>query len=286
MAKGKSLKIFLMDGVASGRWICELSNWNGKAYKIPRAEYSKCLNREELRKPSIYFLFGYRENDKSCIYIGETEDAIQRLGEHIKDYKKDFWNEAIIFISKDDQLNKAHIKYLEGRFYDIAKEVNRYNVENTNQPKKSTISEAEVCEMEEFIENVRLIVPTLGHKAFEPLVPKITCDITESIYFIENRNGINATGMDSSEGFIVLKDSKVFNKAARSLSKGILKLREQYISEEILKEIDGRYTLTKDVLFSSSSCASDFVLGYSSSGPKTWKNKEGKTLKEVNEEIK
>ena len=92
--------------------------------------------------------------------------------------------------------------------------------------------------------------------------------------------------MDSSEGFIVLKDSKVFNKAARSLSKGILKLREQYKSEEILKEIDGRYTLTKDVLFSSSSSASDFVLGYSSSGPQTWKNKEGKTLKEVNEEIK
>ena len=76
MAKGKSLKIFLMDGVASGRWICELSNWNGKAYKIPRTEYSKCLTREVLRKPSIYFLFGYSENDKPRIYIGETEDAI------------------------------------------------------------------------------------------------------------------------------------------------------------------------------------------------------------------
>lgn len=290
MAKGKSLKIFLMDGVASGRWICELSNWNGKAYKIPRTEYSKCLTREELRKPSIYFLFGYSENNKPRIYIGETEDAIQRLGEHIKDDKKEFWNEAIIFISKDDQLNKAHIKYLESRFYDIAKEVDRYKVENTNQPKKSTISEAEVCEMEEFIENVRLIVPTLGYKAFEPLVPKSTCepttDETESFYFIENKNGINATGMASPEGFIVLKGSKIFNEASKSLSKGILKLREQCISEEIIQEIDGRYTLTKDVLLSSSSTASSFVLGYSSSGPQTWKNKQGKTLKEVNEEIK
>lgn len=290
MAKGKSLKIFLMDGVASGRWICELSNWNGKAYKIPRTEYNKCLNREELRKPSIYFLFGNSENDKPRIYIGETEDAIQRLGEHIKDDKKEFWNEAIIFISKDDQLNKAHIKYLESRFYEIAKEVDRYKIENTNQPKKSTISEAEVCEMEEFIENVRLIVPTLGYKAFEPLIPKITyepvIDTTSSIYFIENKNGITATGMASSEGFIVLKDSKIFNEPAKSLSKGILKLREKYISEKILQKIDGRYTLTKDVLLSSSSSASTFVLGYSSSGPQTWKNKEDKTLKQINEEIK
>ena len=144
--------------------------------------------------------------------------------------------------------------------------------------------------MEEFIENVRLIVPTLGYKAFEPLVPKSTCesttDETESFYFIENKNGINATGMASPEGFIVLKGSKIFNEAAKSLSKGILKLREQCILEEIIQEIDGRCTLTKDVLLSSSSTASSFVLGYSSSGPQTWKNKQGKTLKEVNEEIK
>ena len=37
----------------------------------------------------------------------------------------------------------------------------------------------------------------------------------------------------------------------------------------------------EDILFSSSSAAADFILGYSVSGPRTWKTKEGKTLKEI-----
>lgn len=58
MYLGKSLKIYLMDGVVKGRWMCELSNWTGKAYRILRTHFKKCLDREELRAPSIYCLFG------------------------------------------------------------------------------------------------------------------------------------------------------------------------------------------------------------------------------------
>lgn len=108
---GKSLKIFLMDGVVNGRWMCELSNWTGKAYRIPRTYFKKCLDRDELRAPSIYFLFGEdTEQGKMVVYIGETEDALKRVGDHIQNSKKDYWTEVIVFISKDDNLNKAHSK--------------------------------------------------------------------------------------------------------------------------------------------------------------------------------
>lgn len=134
-SRGRSLKIFLKDGSASGRWMSELSNWTGKAYKIPRTSYKKCVNRDDLRNPSVYFLFGYDDdNGKPLVYIGETEDAIQRLGEHIKNEKMDYWIEAIVFISKDDHLNKAHIKYLESRFYEISKSNDRYEVMNSTVP--------------------------------------------------------------------------------------------------------------------------------------------------------
>lgn len=63
-----------------------------------------------------------------------------------------------MFISKDDHLNKAHIKYLEGRFYEIAKNTERYEIMNSTSPKKSAVSEAEESEMEDFIDNVRLMV--------------------------------------------------------------------------------------------------------------------------------
>lgn len=140
MKRGKSLKIFLMDGIPNGRWMCELSNWTGKAYKIPRTYYKQCIDRNELRTPSIYFLFGHDDNSgKPVAYIGETEDAINRLGEHIQNSKKDYWTEAVVFINKDDHLNKAHIKYLESRFFEIVNEVGRYLVMNTQPPKKSLI---------------------------------------------------------------------------------------------------------------------------------------------------
>lgn len=286
--RGKSLKIFLMDGVATGRWICELSNWTGKAYKIPRTHYKKCLDRDELRNPSVYFLFGYDEEfSKPLIYIGETEDSLNRLGDHIKSEDKNYWIEAIVFISKDDHLNKAHIKYLESRFYEIAKEIDRYKIMNGVMPKKSSISEAEESEIEEFMDNIRLVVSALGHKVFEPLVSVVETeknnyeDKTYENLYIQNNKGISAIGRVSPDGFIVLRNSNInLSETAKSLSNNIIKLRNQYVSEGIL--VDGY--LTKDVLFSSPSAASDFILGYSSSGPKSWKNKEGKTLKEINEE--
>ncbi|MBN2795115.1 MAG: GIY-YIG nuclease family protein [Clostridia bacterium] len=286
--RGRNLKIFLMDGSASGRWMCELSNWTGKAYKIPRTSYKKSIDREELRNPSVYFLFGYDdENGKPLVYIGETEDAIQRLGDHIKNEKKNYWVEAIVFISKDDHLNKAHIKYLESRFYEIARDIDRYEVMNSTPPKRSTVSEAEQSEMEEFIDNAKLVVSALGHKVFEPLIPivesvQVVDDEAISDYlYLKTNKGLSATGLVAPDGFIVLKDSTINNSfSEKSLSENIVKLRKQYLSDGTVVN----NVFLKDTLFSSPSAAADFILGYSASGPRSWKNSQGKSLKEINEQ--
>lgn len=287
--RGKNIRIYLMDGATKGPWMCELSNWVGKAYKIPRTSYIDIINREELRHPSVYFLFGYNETtSKPIIYIGETEDAIKRLGEHIRDEDKAYWVEAIVFINKDDHLNKAHIKYLESRFYDIANEIDRYEIMNSLSPKKSALSEAEQSEMEEFISNVKIIVPVLGHKVFEPLRPikEVAEPIVNQVYpdylFIKKSNAIFATGMVSSDGFIVLKDSNV-NKilSNTSVSSNTINLREHY-------RIDGTLVdnvLSKDILFSSPSSAAEFIIGYSISDARSWKNIDGKSIKKLNEEV-
>ncbi|HPB54015.1 MAG TPA: GIY-YIG nuclease family protein, partial [Saprospiraceae bacterium] len=125
MKFGKTIKIFLIDGDPNGRMSCELSNWTGKAFKIPRIKIKDCVDRPEIKNPGIYFLFGKNEIGKDIIYIGEAETVYSRLLQHLN--QKDFWNEAIIFISKDENLNKAHIKYLENKLYEIAKQVNRYH---------------------------------------------------------------------------------------------------------------------------------------------------------------
>ena len=106
MKFGKVIKLFLMDGTPNGRWMCELSNWTGIAYKIPRNMVKESENREELSAPGVYFLFGRDdEKDKPLVYIGEAENIIKRLKQHLD--KKDNWNEVIAFISKDSNLNNV-----------------------------------------------------------------------------------------------------------------------------------------------------------------------------------
>ena len=165
MKFGKTIKIFLIDGDPNGRMSCELSNWSGLAYKIPRIKIKDCTDRDDLTSTGVYLLFGKDDEDKDQVYIGEAESILKRLNQQLT--QKDFWNEAIVFISKDENLNKAHIKYLENRLHDIAKSANRYKVDNSIIPTQSSISESDRAEMEEFIEYIKMLVNTLGHKVFD-----------------------------------------------------------------------------------------------------------------------
>ena len=205
MKFGKTIKIFLIDGDPNGRMSCELSNWTGKAYKIPRIKIKECTDRDDLIYTGVYMLFGKDEEGKDLVYIGEAESILKRLNQHLN--QKDFWNETIVFVSKDDNLNKAHIKYLENRLHEIAQSAKRYKIENSIIPTQSSISESDRAEMEEFIENIKMLVNTLGHKVFEEkreFKPKQK----HEIFSIKAARGADGQGEPSSDGFVVFKGSK------------------------------------------------------------------------------
>ncbi len=280
MMFGKKIQLFLVDGTANGRWICELSNWTGIAYKIPRNRVKESEARTELSSPGIYFLFGKDETkDRPLIYIGEAENTIVRLKQHLE--KKDNWNEVIVFISKDSNLNKAHIKYLENRFHSIANECNRYSVDNSNTPTKTSISEAEQAELEEFIFNTKMLVNTLGHKVFEPYAEKTPTKNKEILFFVPVGQD-KAMGTPTSDGFVLLKGSKIHQESSASLIIGLKNKVEAFrANKQIINNV-----LQEDILFSSSSTAAAFAVGYSISGPQQWKTSDGKTLKSFETEDK
>lgn len=274
MVFGKRIQLFLVDGTPNGRWICELSNWTGIAYKLPRNMVRKSEDRDELSSPGVYFLFGHDEaKDRPLVYIGEAEDIIKRLKQHLE--KKDNWNEAIVFISKDNNLNKAHIKYLENRFYTIAKDCDRYSVDNSNTPTKPSVSEAERAELEEFIHNAKILVNALGHKVFESYSENQINKRDENPIFSVSAGKGKAYGMRTSDGFLLLKGSSIHEVSSDSLNNGIKKKVEQSRASGEIK--DG--ILQSDKLFTSSSAAAAFATGYSISGPQQWKTDKGETLK-------
>ncbi len=278
--RGKTIRQFLMDGVAEGRWVSELSNWTGKAYKIPRTYVSACGDREDLSNTGVYFLFGSDDNtDSKQVYIGEAENIINRIKQHVAE--KDFWTECVVFISKDDNLNKAHIKYLENHLYMLAKDNKRYEVLNLNIPSESSISEMDQAEMVEFIDNMGLILSVLGHKVLEPSVGNIQ-ERSEPIFLLQDRSGVKASGKPTFDGFAVLKGSTIAQSVASSLSQSILNKRQQLIDKSI---VDQNYTFTRDWSFSSPSLAAAIVVGYSINGRTAWKSKKGVSLKETEAEI-
>lgn len=277
MKFGKTIKIFLIDGDPNGRMTCELSNWTGKAYKIPRNKIKDCKDRPDIFNTGIYLLFGKDQDGKELVYIGEAETVLNRLNQHLA--QKDFWNESIVFVSKDENLNKAHIKYLENRLYDIATKVNRYKVENSNIPTLSSISESDRAEMEEYIENIRLLVNTLGHKVFEEK-REIQAELISNIFHINAARGANATGEPNSDGFLVFKGSKASKDTVPSLSNSFINLRNNLIEKGILVEFPEYYQFSEDYIFTSPSLAAATVMGRNANGLTEWKLQGGKTLKE------
>jgi len=209
------------DSAFFGRWYAEW-NWTGIAYKIPRNRVKESEARQELSSPGVYFLFGKDETkDRPLIYVGEAENTIARLKKHLD--KKDNWNEVIVFISKDANLNKAHIKYLESKFHTMAIESNRYTVDNSTKPTKSAVSEAERAELEEFIYNAKILVNALGHKAFEPYAESSRDKGNdEKIFYVSAGSG-KAKGIATSDGFVLLKGSSIHSNSSDSLNIGIKK---------------------------------------------------------------
>lgn len=288
---GKSIKIYLSDGSPSGLRHLEIANWSGQAIACPRGRLSELKNWIESHRTGVYFLLEKQSTDeKNTVYIGESENVYKRLTEH--DRKKDFWNEVIIFTSRDENLTKSHIKYLESRMTYLALEADRYELHNGNRPTESSLPRADKDAMEEFIHNAKILLGTLGHKLLTPI--NSTSSITEpnnSTNSLINKtlylsvNGINAMGKQGDEGFILLKNSEISKTTTHSFPGKINLLRNRLISEKVLVENETGLILTKDIVCSSSSYAAALVAGTSRSGPQSWKDENNKTLKSLEESL-
>lgn len=280
MAYGKTIELFLVNGTADSLIIAELSNWNGKAIKIPRIEVSSC-NRDDITQAGVYFLFCKEDDGSDSVYIGEAENIKERLVQHLRDYQSEketyYWSTAVVFIGRD--LNKALIRYLENRFVEIARASKRYLVLTQNTYRNTVMKESQVAVMEEFVDNVKILINALGYKVLEPFVQMdaSTTSVDDELLYIKS-GSVNATGKVTTEGFVVFAGATVNEKMAlKSLSPGMLKQRQKLFDSSKVENL----ITTEDILFSSSSAAADFILGYSASGPRTWKTKDGKSLKEI-----
>ncbi len=285
---GRKVTIYLSDGSPLGIRHVEIANWSGQAIACPRSRLNELRDWSEAQRTGVYFLLEKQTAETGHMaYIGESENVVKRLSTHAREI--DFWNEVIIFTSKDENLTKAHIKYLESRLTGMCIDADRYRIENSNTPTQSMLPRSDKDAMEEYIHNLRIVLGTLGHRLLEPIKvtePKtLESDVPTLSDFIFNFSirGLSARGQQSDDGFVLFKGSDISVKTSTSMPGKTQAIREKWISDGTLLASGDNYKLTKDSILSSSSYAAALVAGTSRSGPQSWIDESGRSLKVVEE---
>lgn len=312
MTLGKSIQIYLADGSVTGIRHGEISNWTGQAIACPRTRFPELREWTEAKRPGVYFLFGQNEESgQDAVYIGEAEIVLDRLNSHIKGINgKEFWTELVIFTSKDDNLTKGHVRYLEARLIELANAAGRHKIENSASPQLAALPRAARDAMEEFLNGVRTLLGVLGHRVLEPLlvrtlepqqmvavalpaplkdVPHSTTTGQESFLqpqiFQLTVSNIIATAVRTDEGLVVLENSEAAVTVHNSLSSSYRTFRARLISSGVLVENGAKLKFSRDQLFGSPSQAAAVVVGYSINGRDRWKTPSGITYSDFEKSL-
>lgn len=294
---GKSIRIYLAEADVAGIRHAEIVNWTGQALAFPRNRVSDLKNWPEVRRQGIYFLIGSDEHTgQEAVYIGEAEIVAERIVQHLS--SKDFWSECVAFTSKDENLTKSHIKYLESRFVASAITAGRYLVKNSSTPQESGLPRSDKDAMDEFAEHVRTLLGVLGHRVLDPVRPVVRtnaipfspeavdavplddlADKAESFHL--KTNGIVAKAVRDSGGLVVLAGSTASKEVAQSLSNGYRAIRDMLLSTGVLIDNGNSLKFFRDYAFPSPSQAAAVVVGYMINGRNGWKTEDGRTYAEV-----
>jgi hypothetical protein len=276
MTRGKSISIYLPDGNPKSIKICEMPTSIAKAVLIPRNKLKEASNYISLSKVGVYFLVSEKdEMDLTKVYIGEAEDLSKRLKQH-DNQNEEYWNFAIAFLSTKDNLNKAHVKFLENYCYSQAKDYGRCYIQNSVIPTQSTILNQEKDFLLDFFDEIRILLGTLGYPILEEPEKKANLDV----FYCKGKDAY-ATGWFSEEGFVIEKNSKSNLTESPSAGDWIINMRQNLIASGALIQEGNTLKVTNNLEFGSPSAAAGVVLARRANGWTEWKNKEGKTIDEI-----
>lgn len=237
-----------------------------------------CGNGPSSSAPAFTCCGGQRRLGSSPrLYVGEGDAVLPRLDQHAK--QKDFWTHAVVFTSKDQNLNKAHVQYLEARLVQLAKDAKRAELDNGNVPQLPALSEADAADAEAFLLDLLLCLPLMGAPFFEQTLPKPA----KGRELLLKAKGIEARGMDTAEGFVVRAGSQAVKEEVPSIHAYLVELRKTLLAQGVLVPDGPVWRMTQDYAFNSPSTAAGVLLGRSANGRMEWRDAKGRTLKEIQE---
>jgi hypothetical protein len=286
---GKTLKIYVRGQSSRSLKSVELSNWTGMAFIGERSHIKLARQIDDLSDTGVYLLLSPPEDSGEVltkIYIGETENFSKRISNH---QQKDWWTRFVVFVSKDRNLTKAHVRFLESKLHKMAKEaVSTLKVMNDSEPTSSKLPVSDEATMHEFADHMIFVLETLGLSYF-PVVHSSVEDIrgssepsrpdystTEGMEFQLTVPKTNAKArMRGEEGkFILLSGSFIRADAVESFEKhSYYSLWKQIVKSDAVDKTDDLKLLqtNRDIEFRSPSAAAAVAMGRTANGRARWK---------------
>lgn len=278
MSHGRGIRLFLVDGSPNGLLTAEIMNWTGHALTGPRTKLTELVQRPECVRTGVYFLVGPDPDNamRPLVYIGESDDVAKRLKQHNRPEDqggKDFWERVCLITSKDQNLTKAHVKYVESQLIAIAKQSGRCGLVNGTAHDYTVLPEADLADMAFFIEQIRIILPVLGFDFLRDPTASYTAASSEDDISFEMelpKYGVKAQAREVDGSFVVMGGSEARPKWTAKAN-GYGNLYDQLVKDGVLgEESGGKRLFTKDYEFNSPSAAAAIVAGRNTNGRTKW----------------
>jgi hypothetical protein len=290
---GKQVKLFLVDGKPGGLTTAEITNWTGQIVLGPRSDLAALLRRDETTKTGAYMLLGDDEAALGGVrcYIGEADVVAERLRAHQR--AKNWWDRVVVITSKDENLTKAHGRYLEARLIALAEQAGRVELDNNTKPPSPALPEADIAAMDDFVAQLQIVLPVLGVNAIRvrDTKPATRADDSENssptFHLANAKLRVQASARQIDGEFTLLAGSTVAGevrestKYSASTAKAYAALRARLnkcITDGSVVVENGVGVVKRDVVFSSPSTAGSIVLGRSCNGRTSWISKTGETF--------
>lgn len=277
MATPKTIQIFLPGGDPQGIRIAEITTRIVQVIEVPRPLLAEFNKMPESGQVAVYYLVNdQRDGSEPVVYVGQTGDLRARLTDH--NQKKDFWQRALVLVSKTNSLTQTHTLFLEWHCLQVVKEAGRYSAENGNKGSKPHTPAPLAADCIEIFETGSTLLATLGYPLFDPVGLGGNASAQQEVFTCTG-SGIDGRGIYTPEGFVVLKGSTGRRANVASIDGTSLeRSRRKLVEGGVMKEVGDTVVFQKDHLFSSPSMAAMALLGRTANGWMEWKSKDGKTL--------
>jgi predicted GIY-YIG superfamily endonuclease len=273
----KTIQIFLPGGDPRGIRVAEITTRIVQVIEVPRSLLQDFLKMSESDQVALYFLFGEAEDDPNPkVYIGQTGDLRGRLVKHNKE--KEFWQRALVLISRTNSLTQTHALFLEWYCLQMARKAERYAAENGNSGSRPHTPAPLEADCLEVFETGQTLLATLGYPVFDAVRESAPSSDSDEIFYCK-ASGANGRGLYTPEGFVVLAGSTGRKTIMQSaIGTAHERCRKKLLESRVMRADGDKVIFDKDHLFAAPSTAATALTGGATNGWREWRNQDGKSL--------